>query len=48
MFRRKVTKMIERLTTINEGRLNPQITDILKRLDDEVADLQKQVKALKK
>lgn len=48
MFRRKVTKMIERLETTNEGRNNPQITDILKRMDNEIADLKKEVNNLKK
>lgn len=40
-FERKVTQMIRKLESTNEGKQCPQIVEILKRIDKEISELKK-------
>ena len=48
MFRRNVTKWLENLKTMGEGRRAPETIRILERMDGEIHDLQKRIKRLEK
>lgn len=43
-FKRKITKMIEKLETSMEGQENPQISAVLRAMDEELSQLKKSAK----
>lgn len=47
-FRRKATEAIEKLEVSVEGKESPQTVAILKRFDEEIGELKKEVALLKK